>query len=110
MENDTQQQSLMKTVNIKHICVWVLLAILPAISFANKQGFAAIKTIDNGSITDTVPATANKEEPLPEVKTVTPVKKVPKSRRQVKPLSLPEAAVKPVIKPKIIKPVVKVGL
>ena len=98
---------------MKHICAWVVLAIVPAISFAHQQGFAAIKKCNAGSgmlFMDTIPATTSVEEPKPESKAAPLVKKVPKSRRQVKPISLPEAAVKPIIKPKIIKPVVKVAL
>jgi hypothetical protein len=103
----------MKTINKKHICVWVLLAIVPATSFAHQQGLAVVKRFNHVSVVhlaDTIPQTVNKDEPLPDPKKAPIVKKVPKSRRQVKPVPLPGAPVKPIIKPKIIKPVVSVGL
>ena len=103
----------MKSINIRHICVWVFLAIMPAISFAHEQGLAAIKKTGSGGmiyLVDTIPPPVNKEEPLPEPQKAPVVKKVPRSRRQAKPVSLPGAPVKPIIKPKIIKPVVTVGL
>jgi len=102
----------MSTINIKRlICAAVMWAIIPAISFANRQGFAAIKKYDGPGViccTDTLAPSVNKEDQLPEPKKIAEVKKVPKSRRQVKPVPLP--GIKPIIKPKIIKPVVTVGI
>ena len=102
----------MSISNIKRlICVAVIWAIIPAISFANRQGLAAIIRYDSPGVifcTDTIAPPVIKEDPLPEPKKVPVVKKVPKSRRQVKPVPLP--GVKPIIKPKIIKPVVTVGI
>lgn len=102
----------MSTTYIKQlICVAVIWAIIPAISFANRQGLAAIIRYDGPCVIfygDTIAPPAIKEDPLPEPKKLPLVKKVPKSRRQVKPVPLP--GVKPIIKPKIIKPVVAVGI
>lgn len=83
---------------------------MPAISLANQQGLAAVTT-DNRRVllycNDTIPSQRDKQESLSVQKQVTIIKKVPKSRRQVKPIKLPGVPLKPVIKPKIIKPVVK---
>jgi hypothetical protein len=106
----------MATSIIKNlICGGVLLAIIPAISFANQQGLAALSNKSAGEhivvyCTDTLPAPTANTEPLQEPQKTTVVKKVPKSRRQAKPLPLPSPAVKPVIKPKIVRPLVKVAL
>lgn len=96
-----------------HICVIVLLTIIPAIGFAHGQSLSGMKMIKSDwveKIADTIPGPVNRGEPQPEPEKKPLVKRVPKSRRQPRPVSLPEAPVRPVIKPKIIKPVVKVAL
>jgi hypothetical protein len=96
--------------SIKIICVGVFLAINPALSFANKQGSAALKTCGECviiSYVDTIPSTPAKDQPAPEQKAPV-IKKVPKSRRQAKPMALPGGSVKTIIKPTVIKPVIKV--
>ena len=106
----------MATSIIKNlICGGVFLAIIPAISFANQQGLAALN--NEGAeehiivhCIDTIPAPTANTEPLQEPQKATVVKKVPKSRRQAKPLPLPSPVIKPVIKPKIVRPLVKVAL
>ena len=99
----------MKRIQI--ICVGVFLAINPALSFANRQGSAAFKaTCVECAMTcsaDTIPPSPSKVEPVPEQKEPI-IKKVPKSRRQAKPIALPGGSVKPIIKPTVIKPVIKV--
>jgi len=104
----------MATNNIKHlVCVGVFLAIVPAISFANQQSLAAYvryyEHSDRMSIAcDTISPV--KEVPPTEIKKTPIVKKVPKSRRQIKPVPLPGGPVKPIIKPKIIKPAITVSV
>jgi hypothetical protein len=104
----------MATNNIKHlICVGVFLAIVPAISFANQQGLAAYGRYDAHCdpmiiAGDTIPPV--KEVHPTETKKIPIVKKVPKSRRQVKPVPLPGGPVKPIIKPKIIKRAITVSV
>jgi hypothetical protein len=95
--------------SIKIICVGVFLAINPALSFANRQGSAALKSCGACVISyvDTIPSPTVKDEALPEQKAPI-IKKVPKSRRQAKPMALPGGSVKPIIKPTVIKPVIKV--
>jgi len=98
----------MKRIQI--ICVGVFLAINPALSFANRQGSAALNPCGECvmiSYVDTIPPPAAKDEPAPEQKAPI-IKKVPRSRRQAKPLALPGGSVKPIIKPTVIKPVIKV--
>jgi hypothetical protein len=105
----------MATSIIKNlICGGVFLAVIPAISFANQQGLAALnnKGAEEHIIvhcTDTIPASTANTKPLQEPQKATVFKKVPKSRRQAKPLPLPSPAIKPVIKPKIVRPLVKVA-
>lgn len=104
----------MATNNMKHlVCIGVFLAIVPVISFAKQQGLAAYARYDAHCdplriAGDTIPAV--KEVPLSETKKPPIVKKVPKSRRQVKPVPLPGGPVKPIIKPKIIKPAISVSV
>lgn len=94
------------------ICVTAIWAIMPAISFAKQQGLAALQNPGPVIISwaDTIPQQVNQGVPTAEPAQKPVVKKVPKSRRQVSPAPLPKAPVKPIIKPKIINPVIKVKL
>jgi hypothetical protein len=100
----------MERINIQRfLTFFVLLAIIPVISFANRQSLSPVRPsvyITSGA--DTIAPTNGSQE-RPAVSNETRViKKVPKSRRQIKPLPVPGIPVKPVIKPKIIKPVIGV--
>jgi hypothetical protein len=105
----------MATINIKRLLWCTAIVVIPAAGFAKQQSLDALarnRTYNAGvySCVDTIPAAQQKEEPLPDQHQMPVVKKVPKSRRQVKPLALPRGPVTPVIKPKIIKPAIKVSV
>jgi hypothetical protein len=65
------------------------------------------------SICDSLPPNKNASENATDVKQLPVIKEVPKSKKQVAPVSVPSTVkiVKPikVIKPKIIKPIIKIN-
>ena len=100
----------MERINIQRFfSILALLAIIPVISFANRQSLSPVRPsvcLISGADT-TAPADGIQERSTVSNKSKV-IKKVPKSRRQVKPLPVPGVPVKPVIRPKIIKPVIGV--
>jgi hypothetical protein len=105
----------MATINIKRLLWCAAIMVMPAAGFAKQQSLDALGrhwVYDGGvyGCVDTIPAPQQKEDALPNQQQTPVVKKVPKSRRQVKPAALPRGPVTPVIKPKIIKPVIKVSV
>ncbi|MGN6511631.1 MAG: hypothetical protein ACTHLD_19355 [Chitinophaga sp.] len=106
----------MKQILTYQLAFIITLAIIkPVAGFARETGkekerFPAGIHI-NLPVTDTVPSPAKPGETKKEEKKIPDIKKVPKSRRQVKPLPIPvPVRIKPIkiIKPKVLKP--KVGL
>lgn len=97
--------------------------ILPALFFAAGPMSAAAKPADPAPISqfpfegmrrhlaDTLPKSNTGTTETPEQKEVLPIKEVPKSKKQVKPVAIPVTGIKPVqvIKPKIIKPIIKLN-
>ncbi len=62
-------------------------------------------------LADTVPKSNTGNTETTDQKEVLPIKEVPKSKKQVKPVAIPVTGIKPVqvIKPKIIKPIIKLN-
>ena len=107
------------TMRLQHLCRFTLLGLL----FAAGPVLAAAKPADPGPIrqfhfegmprplADTLPKSNTGSTETPEQKEVLPIKEVPKSKKQVKPVAIPVTGIKPVqvIKPKIIKPIIKLN-
>ena len=95
------------------IAILLLTFLYPLISHANDGSVRGYRTIPGiykmTRLPDTIPVVTKKPEettPVPaEVKPVSKIKEVPKSRRQVKPVAVPAIPVTPIkiIKPKIIR-------
>lgn len=62
-------------------------------------------------LADTVPKSNTGNTETAAQKEIEPIKEVPKSKKQVKPVAIPVTGIKPVqvIKPKIIKPLIKLN-
>lgn len=95
------------------IAILLLTFLYPFISHANDGSVGGYRTLTGiykmTRLPDTIPVVTKKPEettPVPaEVKPVSKIKEVPKSRRQVKPVAVPAIPVTPIkiIKPKIIR-------
>lgn len=102
----------MKQILTYQLAIIITLAIIkPLAGFARETGkekellLSGIHLIP--PVTDTVPSPPKPAETREKGKKIPDIKKVPKSRRQVKPLPIPvPVRIKPikVIKPKVLKP------